>query len=604
MMQKPCRIAGYRKNRSCNLALMPIFSMLMFVTSQSFAMSLPQNEACESAVSASVDYKITPSAPVEPDITLIPAKPTPPTAPPYGEVVLGQAGNPLADAILDVARTEVKDYLFQQILTRLCDSQNRPYFTETCNKFDQMNSSSAVGRNMESRLRVPFRQDLKILPACLIQNRFHSSLGYLTYNAYSEIVDETNLQPLGNILYGLVSDRHFAEDCAHDRPMKEANGNIRITPACSIFGTITAIRAYQEAQEDLSKVIGVFKYDVKIAFGRAASIDCFNGGKMELAICNAIASSPDVDPNYFPKLASNFDELKKSVTILDADTKKLKASASDDNKENFATALGQVGINLSALIADGQCAFNTGCGSGIDYLGQINAAVMQVYADVIQHNYVDAIGSAAPLLVCISAQDKCGDGKVPDDFAFTVKHLEEIAVLAESKDSKDFVTKLETIDQQLGNWQTQLTQRAIWVGSDLGAYVGHEQIVNGQTSSGGQSYGIIVPVGAGLSFPNPIGLGGFGGVNLNLIDAGALASTTNAKGVQSGAHSGVSQALAPGLSIYHSLMGPFVAGVSWTYKTPNLRNISNGNGTTAAADSKNRIAVFVGIDVPFVNLPW
>ena len=61
--------------------------------------------------------------------------------------------------------------------------------------------------------------------------------------------------------------------------------------------------------------------------------------------------------------------------------------------------------------------------------------------------------------------------------------------------------------------------------------------------------------------------------------------------------------LAPGFSVYHSILGPVVIGVSYVFQTRGLREMTNAAGQSVPLDQMNGVGVFIAVDVPFFIFP-
>ena len=524
--------------------------------------------------------------------------------------------NGMSSYVTTVARAEAETYVLSRLANGWCGSDSaKNYWQSTCAQIKSIEDSNLSLSALKSSLQPKVREDLKILPACIIHRRVGTSFGYLLMNAYP-LLTGSGGPATTNAMYGLATDRHLAADCV--AAAASAAGDHRRVPACAILIGMSVLRVELESlsvsgkygnDKVLAKFGDIYRADVDDALTQSGLLPAACGTANAPALCGEL-DAIDVSPAVSLRLAKvqyDFEALKGAIADLNRAAQAFEKAASDGTRAGIAAAFAKFAPAFAGFIADGICVVDRQCDADSPAQKRLSAyrilatAVSEVYADAEQGKYVAAVGASTPIINCLTVASTSACNDLVPALAGAAQTIEFLTVAADLAENGNIDASL----QRVNSYDTQLAQTTLWVGAHLGGYVGTER---DQTSSGaasGTSYGVTMPIGVGFSRPHGcvadwLDTKCFWGMSLNILDLGALASTSSASGVQSGAQHSFSQVLAPGIGVYTSLAGPFVVGLNYTYKTPGLRTASANN---APIDVRNRLALYFGIDVPFGNLP-
>lgn len=539
----------------------------------------------------------------------------------------------LYDFIKDTAQQELEQYAIQFLEKDLCGTQDKPdptaaYFPNTCEAIRTYQSSSLTGFNIRSAIVSPLEQDVKTLPACVMKRRLRSSYGYVMLDVYRQLSAATpsTSQNLANLLYGMTKQQTLQTDCA--TPYTGVVGNIKLDTgfACSSLQVSTVLAALLEV--DASKALPAVSanrvsalevtwyHDLLTRCTATSAPTCTDYANAVLSRFYVIAATSDkkqlVIQNNFNRIASSWLALKeqlsdRSSNILQSETT-LRAIAGGDKtdaKAQLAGALAAFSEALDSVYQTAACQLlNQGrpaSGAACVPQGQV-AAILKLagklpvaYSDFTQHQYAAGLLTVAPLVACASDSGDCGGAAASGTPSGTMYTLGLASELAESKTSDDFEKTLQQWSSAFGGWELKTKGTLFTVNSAFGGQVGYESLKAPGYSSSGTAYGLYVPVGIGFSAPTFNSC--YFGATLVVLDVGSLASASTSSSA-SGTHSGFAQVLSPGVNLYHTILGPVVGGLSYSWRTPGLRDVTLSDGTSVRADSRNRWGVFIAVDVP------
>jgi hypothetical protein len=251
----------------------------------------------------------------------------------------------------------------------------------------------------------------------------------------------------------------------------------------------------------------------------------------------------------------------------------------------------------------------------IAQLVRATSDAIYAYRDFQDGDYVDGVSQLVQSLSEVKCSDRdavaarptnpCGFLLTNTASGFPIEIIGTIAQLASAKDGASFATAAQNASGGPDAWRQKDSQSLFWLGSFVGGQGGREHLKAPGYSESRTDYGLFVPLGFGYSWPNVL-LGRPVNLYASVVDLGSLVSTSSGSSatnttVNSGAKTGWSQLLAPGIYTSIRVLGPVYFGAGYAFKTPGLRAVTLANGQTVNADS-SRLELFLGVDVTLFGL--